>query len=222
MTSIARVVGLDLRSLRPSAKVVVWVALAVAIVFSLTNRQPFLVIQLAGLLVAMLAPQYLFNNDERGRLDTLYTALGIPRRTVVAGRYATLTSLAVAGVAVGIILTVILAAIFSTRLNWGSMAALALATIAAAGLILAVQAPFYFSLGFTRARPVGFVALLALAIPAYFLGIVAPDTGTWRFGGTSLTGPLLILVPLGGLIAVAALGILSYSIAARRYARRDL
>ena len=102
MHAIARFVGLDLRSLRPHAKymiipaaiVVVPVLLISTLLLPALDLAPegsglYLLIPTMSALAVSSAPSTLFSNDTLGRLDTLYTALGIPRRHVVAGRYAT-------------------------------------------------------------------------------------------------------------------------------------
>lgn len=158
MRAVARFVGLDLRSLRPSAKYMI-IPLAIVVVpvllisgLLLPALDPdsggsglYLLIPFVSALAVVSAPQSLFSYDALGRLDTLYTALGIPRRRVVTGRYATCLLLLIALTVLGVLLATIAA------FDFGVAAALSAGSVALLGILLAAQLPAFFG---TRARSV--------------------------------------------------------------------
>jgi hypothetical protein len=218
MRAIARFVGLDLRSMRPNAKyMTIPVVMVVAPVLLFLG--PYLLIPAVSGLAVVSAPSYLFGNDERGRLDTLYTALGIRRRQVVAGRYATCLLLLIALTIAGVLLATVAAFAFGAAFDWAIAAALAAGSLALIGIFLAATLPAYFGTG---PGPVRVVATVppAIILAAVFLGWAVPDVRTvllsW-LGDVNLAWlTLAVFAILGGL------GTASTALSARLYARRDL
>lgn len=220
MQTIARFIGLDLRSLRPYARNLIIPVVIILVAAVLPTRSPYAMIPAAAVFAVIIAPQYLFGNDERGRLDTLYTALGIARRQVVVGRYATSLLLLIALTAAGLILAPVTALILRVELDWAIAAALAAGSVGIVGALLAVELPAYFALGATRARTVGFAVPAAIILAVVLAGLAFPDAGTTLLGW--LQGTSLVWLALAALAILAVLGIASNLLAARLYARRDL
>lgn len=220
MQTIARFVGLDLRSLRPYARNLIIPAVIILVAAVLPTRSPYAMIPAAAVFAAIIAPQYLFGNDERGRLDTLYTALGIPRRQVVSGRYATSLLLLIALTAVGLVLAPVTALALRVELDWAIAAALAAGSVGIVGALLAVELPAYFALGATRARTVGFAAPAVVIVAVVLAGWAFPDAGTTLLGWLQGTRPGWLA--LAALAILAVLGTASNLLAARLYVRRDL
>lgn len=220
MRPISRFVALDLRSLRPYAKnlIVPFIILFVAAV--LPTRSPYGVVPALATFSLIIGPQYLFGNDERGRLDTLYTTLGISRRRVVTGRYATTLLLLVISTAIGLALTPLLAIGFHTEFSWHIGALLTIGSITIIGLVFAAELPFYFKLGATRARTVAIVVPPAVIVIALLVGSALPNDGAALLAWLDHTSPALIV--LGALAITIAAGTASHSAANRLYEQRDL
>jgi hypothetical protein len=218
MRAIARFVGLDLRSMRPNAK---YMAIPVVVVVApvLLFLGPYMLIPAISGLAVVSAPSSLFANDELGRLDTLYTALGIRRRQVVAGRYATCLLLLIALTIAGVLLAPAAALALGTAFDWAIAAALAAGSVALVGTFLAAGLPAYFGLD---PGPVRVVAsfLHAIILTVVFLGWAVPDVRTALL---SWLGDVnLAWLTLAAFAIVGVLGAVSTALSVRLYARRDL
>ncbi|PRI12360.1 ABC-2 transporter permease [Leucobacter massiliensis] len=221
MTVLARRIGLDLRSLRPYARqgLFALVIIFLPVLVSPEHDTSGMVFA-AVVLAAAIGPQYLFSNDERGRLDTLYAALGVPRARTVWGRYASCLLLVIGLAAVALLLSWGLAEILGSSLDLELLGPLAVGGIALAGLVMCVQLPVFFAVGFTRARPITFLAL-ALVVAAFLApALLSPELAAaaleWVAGASA--GILMLLALL--VLAVAVAG--SAAVSVRLYARRDL
>lgn len=221
MTALVRRIGLDLRSLRPYARqgVFVLVVILSPVILSPTH-DPSGMVFAAVVIAAAIGPQYLFSNDERAKLDTLYTALGIPRTHTVWARYATCLLLIIGLAGLALALSLGLAAILEVPLDLALLGLLALGGIAFAGLVMCVQLPVFFAIGFTRARPISFAALGLIAAAFLAPTRLSPDLGGAAYewiasASTSLLSLVAILV-LAVAVAVSAV------VSARLYTRRDL
>ena len=221
MSALVRRIGLDLRSLRPYARQGLFVLVFIFIpVMVSPTRDPSGMVVAAVILAAYIGPQYLFSNDERGRLDTLYAALGITRSRTVVGRYATCLLLMAGLAAVALTLCLGLAAILGIALDLAMLGQLALGGIALAGLVMCVQLPVFFAVGFTRARPVTFVALALVVAAVVAPTMLSPDLTAaaleWFAGASTALLSLAALLVLAVALPVSAL------VSARLYTRRDL
>jgi hypothetical protein len=218
MRAIARFVGLDLRSMRPNAK---YMVIPVAIVSApiLLFFGPYLLVPaISGLAVASV-PSYLFGNDERGRLDTLYTALGLRRRHVVAGRYATCLLLLVALTIAGVLLAPVAALAFDAAFDWAIAAVITVGSVVLIGILLAAQLPAYFATGPGRVRAVATIPP-SIILAAVFVVWPLVDVNTVlqsRLSGADLAWLALAAIAVLGLVGAA-----STTLSARLYARRDL
>lgn len=232
MHAIAQFVGLDLRALRPNAKymiipfglVVVPVLLISGLLMPALGWDSgggglYLLIPFVSALAVMNAPQSLFSYDAVGRLDTLYTALGIPRRRVVVGRYATCLFLLIALTVVGVVLAAIAALVFGAAFDLGVAAALAAGGVAILGILLVAQLPVFFATG------PGPIRVLTAVPPSIILGILAvgwviPDIRTVLLSW--LAAANLAWLALASVAVLGVLGAASTALSARLYARRDL
>jgi hypothetical protein len=217
MHVIARFVGLDLQSLRPNVK---YMAIPVVVVTApvLLFFGPYLVIPAVSGLAVASAPAYLFGNDERGRLDTLYTALGIGRRQVVAGRYATCLLLLIALTVAGVLLAPVAALVFDIAFDWTVAGALAVGSFALIGILLAAELPAYFGTGPGPVRVVTLVPpiVLAAVFPVWAIPAVRTSLLSW-FDDMNLAWLMLAAVAIVGVLSAV-----STALSVRLYARRDL
>lgn len=232
MHAITRFVGLDLRTLRPNARymlipltlVVTPITLIGGLLLPALDLDSggaglYLLIPFVSALAVMSAPQSLFSYDALGRLDTLHTALGIPRRQVVAGRYATCVLLLIALTVLGVLLAAIAALAFGAAFDFGVAAALAAGSVALLGILLAAQLPAFFGTG------PGPVRVITAIPPAIILGLLAlgwitPDIRavilSW-LDAANLAWLIVITIAILGILAAA-----SVALSSRLYARRDL
>jgi hypothetical protein len=222
MHAIARFVGLDLRSMRPNAKFLIIPAAIVVVanlVASAVLLSPYLLIPAMSSLAVFNTPSHLFGNDERGRLDTLYAALGIRRQHVVLGRYATCLLLLIAFTVAGTLVAPVAALAFGAEFEWAVAAAVAAASVTLIGMLLATQLPAYFATG---PGPIRIVATIAPAIilSVIFLAWAFPAARTGLPSWLDDANPARLTV--AAIAALSILGLASTTLSARLYARRDL
>jgi hypothetical protein len=218
MGAIARFVGVDLRSIRPNAKILI-VPVAMVGVPVLLLLGPYMLIPAISAVAFITGPSYLFGHDDHGRLDTLYTALGIRRHQVVAGRYATCLLLLIALTIAGVLLASVVALALGAAFDWAIAAALAGASVAFNGVSLAVELPAYFGTG------PGLIRFVAGMPPAMILTAVL---FVWAFHDdravllSRLAHANVVWFTLAAVAITAVLGAASTALSARLYARRDL
>ncbi|MET4783305.1 ABC-2 transporter permease [Glaciihabitans sp. UYNi722] len=172
----------------------------------------------AAMIMSFLAPNP-FAADERGHLDTLYATLPITRRVVV-GRYLALVALYLAVAVVATIAVVVIPLTKGTAIDFAAFVPVNVAGFVIFAVALAVQLPLFFIVGYTRARPLIYIPIVAFVLVAWLVsqaGIL--DHGAFGSAGGSLpSGWILGLLVV---IAVAAL-VASAVISSARYGRRDL
>lgn len=232
MHATARFVGLGLRTLRPNAKyMLIPLALVVVPILLISGlllpaldldsggSGMYLLIPFVSALAVISTPQSLFSYDAFGRLDTLYTALGIPRRQVVVGRYATCLLLLIAFTVLGVLLAAIAALAFGVAFDFGVAAALAAGSFALLGILLAAQLPAFFGTGPGPVRAITAIPP-SIVLGVLVLGWITPDVRaailSW-LGAANLTW-----LVLAGIAILGILGAASVALSARLYARRDL
>ena len=206
MSRVLRFTQLDLRVQQATLKTTLAVGALLALLTWVTAPLPPLIVAV-----------FTFRADERGRLDALYAVLPVRRAQVVGGRYLTMLGIQLLFAAIGVLLAFAAAAVKGVPMD-ASLAGLILsAGFALNALILAVETPVLFRVGYARARWVMFTPVLVIAA----LGALA------NLSGVNLTQFALslraaawapALLPVGGL-AVLALSALAST---RLYAGRDL
>ncbi|HEU5470281.1 MAG TPA: ABC-2 transporter permease [Actinophytocola sp.] len=222
MHAIARFVGLDLRSMRPNAKFLIIPAAIVGVstlVASAVLLSPYLLIPGISCLAVLNTPMHLFGNDERGRLDTLYAALGIRRQHVVLGRYATCLLLLIALTVAGTLVAPVAALAFGAEFEWAVVAVVAAASVTLIGILLVAQLPAFFATG---PGPIRIVAVFppAIIIAVLFLAWGFPAVRTGLLSWLEDANPARLTV--AAIAALSILGLASTALSARLYARRDL
>jgi hypothetical protein len=180
---------------------------------------PYMLIPAISGLAVVIVPSSLFANDELGRLDTLYTALGIQRRQVVAGRYATCLLLMIALTIAGVLLAPVAALVLGAAFDWAIAAALTASSLAFIGIFLAAGLPAYFGLD---PGPVRVVASLlhVIILTFVFLGWAIPDVRTALLSW--LGDANLAWLTLAAFVLVGVLTAASTALSTHLYAQRDL
>jgi hypothetical protein len=160
-----------------------------------------------------------FLADERGRLDTLYATLPVTRRHVVIGRYVTLVVLYLVAAAIASVVSLVAAGVRGAPFDGGAFVLAHAVGFLAVSVALAVQVPFFFSVGFTRARPMMYLPL-AVLVAALWL---TKNSGLFdhvtelRMPAASLAVAEVLAVLLGLALLVG-----SAAVSVGRYRRRAL
>lgn len=172
----------------------------------------------AAIVMSLLASNP-FATDERGRLDTLYATLPLTRRGIVVGRYLALFALYIVVAALGTAAAVVVQIKNGDAVDPGLFGVVNAVALMFFAIALAVQLPFFFSLGFTRARLMSFVP------SAVFVGAAALASQLGFLNGPGLVdgitrnlNALWVGAPIVAAVALAA----SIAISAVRYSRRAL
>lgn len=193
-------------------------ALFLVLVAPIAAPWPAFAIGAAAIVMSLLASNP-FAADERGRLDTLYATLPITRRGIVVARYLALMVLYVLVALLGTAAAIVVLVKEGKALDLQMLAAVNVVSLLIFALALAVQLPFFFSLGFTRARLMTFIpAALVVggAALASQLGLLN-QTDLVKDVSRNLNS-LWISAPL----VVAAVVAASIVVSAVRYGRRSL
>jgi hypothetical protein len=175
---------------------------------------------LVGAAVAVASVSYLFQADERGLLDTLYATASVSRRDVVIGRYLTVILYAIVAAVLGIAVSLVGGVIDHHSFGWPVLATALLGAFVVIAIGVSAQLPFYFALGFTKARPLMFIPIVLVGgagVVAIQLGVlkgIGGDIVSW-----TVNNPAIDAI---GLAAGIALLVFSASIAVARYTRREL
>lgn len=193
-------------------------SVAVVVVVAVIAPLPALAIPVAAALMALMAPQT-FATDERGRLDTLYAILPISRRTVVAGRYLAVVILYLAMAAVATLAAVAVTLAQGASVPLGQLAVINLVCLVVLLLMISAQLPFFFGLGFARARPMMYLPLVAVSGAVWLAERFALRDAVDLEAVTRLH-PAAVAAPLA-LVVVGAV-VLSALLAAGRYEARSL
>jgi len=178
-----------------------------------------------GMLLSLgaLFATYPFNISEKNNMDLLYTTLSIKRNDVVRGRYLYALLIAVLVGIVAIIMSFVIPTIMERDVNISGMIVSLIIMFVVFSLILAIQLPIFFKLGYAKAKlvfylpfmilPIGFVLiqnLLGYLVDYNTIGNVVE----W-FGENIVVGSLV------GIVIWFVLMCLSYVLSLTFYKKRD-
>jgi len=216
MSGVLRFVRLDIRVQQATLRTTLAVAGLLAVLTWVVTPLPPMIVAIFTFAAAIVAVEP-FRADERGRLDVLYAVLPVGRAEVVWGRYLTMLGVQVSFAAVGVLLAVAAAAAKAQPLDVGLTGLVLAAGLAINALVLAVQTPVLFRVGYARARWVAFTPIMVIMA---IVALAGPSGLNLLRVASALaaTAWLPALFPLAGLVALA----LSALASAWLYGRRDL
>ena len=172
----------------------------------------------AAIVMSLLASNP-FAADERGRLDTLYATLPLTRRDIVVGRYLALIVVYLVAAALASAAAVVVQIKSGQAVDPLLFGAVNVFSLLFFAVAISLQLPFFFSVGFTRARLMSFIPAAVLVGGA----ALAAQLGALNSAGvieavSHNLATLWIVAP----IAVAAALAASIVISSARYVRRAL
>lgn len=218
MTALRPQLAMELWVLRPYARQFVLVPLiALGLGFLQDTVVPVMVV------MAVLTGSYGFAVTETSRLETLFATLPTSRRTVVLARYLVTTGVLVAVGLFAVALDGLSAAIRQQQWDPTVSAMVLGASLALAGLVIAVQFPFYFRLGYTRAKLVTWVAVAVVAALIAFLMMSTTQLGPSPLDQVRAPAEAVpVMVIAGGPLLALLLLACSAAVSVRLYSRKDL
>jgi hypothetical protein len=217
MSHLPAQVTLELWVLRPFARQFVML-LGLAVLFvSFHDAGPAMAVVMAA-----LTGSYGFAITESARLETLFATLPSTRRDVVVARYLLITGILLTAGGVGVVVDAIKAAVVGQPWSPGGSLAVIAVSFAVAALVIAIQFPFFFRLGYLRARFLTFVTIGVVG--AVIAGLVVQASNS---GASSAWLEAIARIPAAGFTAGGLLlgfGFLAASAAlsVRLYSRKDL
>nr|WP_300148846.1 ABC-2 transporter permease [Propionicimonas sp.] len=218
MTATLRMTMLDLRVLQAVARSLLGVSAVLAGMVWITAPTAIMMVAVFLLSAAILAVDP-FRADERGHLDALYATLPLARGHVVAGRYLTALAVQVASALAGLALGLVAAAVHGDPLEPGTVLTVLVAGFAVNAVLLAVEFPILFALGYTRARWVTLTPILLICVAI----LVGRGLGLnlTQLAGLLQRAPSVVVVIT---VVVGGLGLLALSarLSVRLYRGRDL
>ena len=217
MTQLRSQLAMELWVLRPYARqFVILVALGGLFVFLLDTAVPLMMV------MAVLTGSYGFAITEGAHLETLFASLPSPRRNVVLARYGVATGILLASGLAGLAIDAVAAPVRQQAWSAPTAFSVLASTFAVAALVMAIQFPFFFALGYTRARIVTYVTIASIGALVGLFAALAANPASWLDWLTATaSAPSLAIVPVGlltGLLALTA----SAAISVRLYNRKDL
>jgi hypothetical protein len=133
-----------------------------------------------GMMFATMLMSYPFAIGEKSNVDALYAILSIDRKTVVLGRYFFVLSINLCAIIFSFLLVSVslLAAWMTNSWNGVDEAFLIMILLAAVFFILqAIQLPFYFKFGNTKARFLSVVPFIAIMAIYFAFSSVGSNSG---------------------------------------------
>jgi len=158
MNRIAHFIYLDfytINAYKRSLYLLILIGLVMGVIIGSVSSLPAIIMM--GILVVVSTP---FSVGEKNRLDTLYATLPLTRKSVVIGRYAFTFSMEVVGAIFGLLLSVALSVIFTIDLNVTEILSSLCIVLAVFSLVISLQYPLYFKLGYTKAQPFTYILFI--------------------------------------------------------------
>lgn len=209
--------AMELWILRPYARqFVLLVGMGLLYTFFLQTGPPVM------MAMALLTGGYAFSITEANRLETLFAGLPTSRATVVVARYAVSATILLAMGLAGLLLEAARAIVRQEAWSAAGGFSVLAVCFALGSVVLGIQYPFFFKLGYNRARPVTVISIGVIAALLGGAGGLAAQgelAGLTRaIGSPAWSGAIIA----GGLIVGVAALAGSTAISIRLYTRKDL
>lgn len=217
MNHLPAQVALELWVLRPFARQFVML-LGLAVLFvSFHDAGPAMAVVMAA-----LTGSYGFAITESARLETLFATLPSTRRDVVVARYLVITGILLTAGLVGVVVHAIKAAATGQPWSLGSTLALVAVSFTVAAAVIAIQFPFFFRLGYLRARFLTFVTIAVVGALVVALVTLAGNSSVSAGWLAALASIPAMGFTAGGLLLGFGFLAASAVISVRLYSRKDL
>ncbi|MCV2392693.1 ABC-2 transporter permease [Actinotalea sp. M2MS4P-6] len=214
-SAVLRLARLDVRSVAPYRNAQVLLMVILAPLLAAIWGEPASALVMAVVFATFLAA-YPFAVADKNDLDTLYGMLPVARRAVVVGRLVFSLGLFAAALAYGGVATAALATLMHRPLTAEDAVMVVTISFAIFALMAALQFPFYWAFGYTKARAASFVPLFALAFGVGVVSIATGQDPTGTFPGAPSAALVAAVSLIGGTVALAVSTALSVRLDARR------
>ncbi|MCW5954187.1 MAG: ABC-2 transporter permease [Propionibacteriaceae bacterium] len=217
MSHLPAQVALELWVLRPFARQFVMLSGIAVLFVSFHDAGPAMAVAMAA-----LTGSYGFAITETAHLETLFATLPSTRRDVVVARYLVITGILLAAGLLGVVVDAIKAAVTGQPWSLGGTLAVVAMSFAVAAAVIAIQFPFFFRLGYLRARFLTFVTIAAVAALIVALVVLASTSGVAPGWLEAMAHISTIGFTVGGMLVGFGFLIASAALSVHLYAQKDL
>lgn len=222
MSKLSAFIQLDFLTIKPYLKSI-WFVLGLGLVLSVVQGNAYAVI---GIYMAysMLIVSYPFAIEDKNSLNVLYSSLSIRRGHAVLGRYAFSLVLYGGITLISIFLSIMMSIVLHYELTLSAMAAVFSFGFMFFSIILSIQLPIYFRLGYTKGKMMANAPLILMVIFISSFGVLTQYAPVRKLFDTielllTAKDSALYIIPV--IIGVIAL-LLSYTVSLTSYEKRDL
>lgn len=205
-------VSLDLKLMKPYFKGVLMI-MGLGLIFAFSMKSTT-ILQSYFIMSLILIMSYPFAVGEKNKLEILYGTLSITKNNVVIGRYFFVLALEVCGAVIILLTSWVVSMIMKLEFILSEQILILCILASIFAIVVAIQYPFYFKLGYAKAKLISFIPLIIV----FLLIIQLPSLSkmfNWntaaleeKVSSIMSNGFLLYLVPI--LIALIALAISCY------------
>jgi len=178
MDKVLQAGRLDLMTLKSYVKphmLVLFAGIAIFMGFSVENSMSIAF----GSMIGFLFVSYPFALAERDNLNTLYATLPVSKVKMVIGRYLFAAVIVFIGMASGSVMSVFAMLVDKKPVDLKVIVITAASFFVAFVLLLCIQFPLYYKLGYTKGRLVVFIPLMLISAVGLFVGNNIKDTAVW-------------------------------------------
>ena len=178
MDKVIQAGRLDLMTLKSYVKphmLVLFAGIALFMGFSVENLMSIAF----GSMIGFLFVSYPFALAERDNLNTLYASLPVSRLKMVIGRYLFAAIIVFIGMASGSVLSAVAMLADKKTVDLTIIATTAASLFVAFVILLCIQFPLYYKLGYAKGRLVVFMPLMLVSAVGLFVGNNIKDTAVW-------------------------------------------
>lgn len=199
MNKVLSCAGLDFKLVKPYTKSVLFLlALGIFMGFMFKSSET---LSSYIMVMIMLVMSYPFAVIDKNRLDILYGTLSISRKAIVIGRYVFVLIFIAACTLLSFGCSVILSAIVKEEIVLSQLLLLTCVLFAAVSLVVALQYPIYFKLGYAKAKIVAMIPLFII----FSLIILIPTIAKLANLNFFLTGMFESLAQHAVILSISAL-----------------
>lgn len=178
MDKVMQAGRLDLMTLKSYVKphmLVLFAGIAIFMGFSVEKSMSIAF----GSMIGFLFVSYPFALAERDNLNTLYASLPVSKVKMIIGRYLFAATIIIIGAVSGSVLSALAMVVDKKSVDLKIIAITAAAFFVSFVLLLSIQFPLYYKLGYAKGRLVVFIPLMLVSAVGLFVGNNIKDTAVW-------------------------------------------
>ncbi len=212
---------LDLTALRVNVAPIILMSILVTTMTWISGGQEPLAFAAIVPLLPVFYVTYPFLNDERGRHDLLYATLPLRRRAVVLSRHLLQLALQLSAAVIAVALMLVASAATGRPLDAALTTLTILLSLAAGSVLLALQLPALFGLGYAKARWVTLLPMVVFLAPIALLQLPSQRPDLASLDLVANASELLPMLAPALVVVIALAWTASATISTKLYARRQ-